>query len=483
MAAALVMAALTPRWHPARLSPMQMGYLHSRARVNVVVAGRRSFKTEAAKRRLVLAAVRFSRYPDGRFFATAPTHQQAKDIFWQDLKDLVPEWAMVGGDRRRAIRDGELTIDLANGARIKVAGLDKPQRIEGRDWDGGVVTEFGDCKPNVFGEVIRPMLMRGGWVDLEGTPEGRNHYFEMVCASRDGRMPGSVIHEWTTEEVLHLWLGEQVAAEEIANAQASMDALLYQQEYLARFISLEGQAYYAFDAELNVATGERRVLYDAKRPLILCFDFNRSPGVCAYFQEHPPDRYPWIVRPNPRHDTISAGIGEIFIPRHSNTRKVCERILQDWAGVHRHDVVLHGDATGGAKGSSAVEGSDWEIIRAMLRPAFGHRLRDCVPSENPPVRSRVNAVNTRLVSADGSVGMVLDGKNCPNLIRDFEGVEADEAGEIVKEKGSPLTHISDGVGYYVAEQFPIGEPWLPPRTSAAARRKMAGAQFVPGGAS
>lgn len=450
----MTVGVLTPRWHPARLSPMQLGYLRSDSRMNVVVAGRRSFKTEGAKRRLVRHALAFSRYPNGHFFATAPTWDQAKKVFWDDLKALVPRWALA--PIPHPVSDAALTIRLANGARIQVSGLDKPSRLEGVDWDGGVVTEYGNCRPNVLDETIRPMMTRGGWVDVEGAPEGRNHYYELVCEVQAQRRAGAAYHHWTTEEVLHLWLGEEAARAEIADAQASMDALLYQQEYLARFISLEGQAYYAFDEELNVSPAGHRVAYDGGKPLVLAFDFNRKPGVCGYLQEHEPARHPWVAKPTTRKPTLTAAIGEVFIARHSNTRKVCERILEDWADIHEDDVFLYGDATGGAKGSAKVEGSDWDIIRDMLKPVFGHRLKMRVPRENPPVRSRVNAVNTRLVAADGSVGMVIDGKDCPNMIRDLQGVAANDAGEIVKEKDSPLTHISDAVGYYIAEKFPCG---------------------------
>jgi len=448
---------MTDRWHPAVLSREQLNYVESTDRVNVVVAGRRSFKTEGAKRRVVLGALAHSLYHDARFFCCAPTQQQAKNIFWDDLKLLVPNWALQG-HRREAISDGELKIKLVNGAQIWVAGLDKPQRIEGRDWDGGVITEFGNCKSNVLDEIIRPMMTRGGWIDIEGVPEGRNHYYSLACDVQDGKRNGAY-HHWTTEEVLHLWLGEEAAAEELADAQSAMDKLIYQQEYLARFITLEGQAYYAFEPESNVTVATR---YDPGLPIHLCFDFNRSPGIALVLQEHPVDWYPG-VHANKLHDTLTCAIGEVWKPRNSNTRKICTRLLTDW-GKHTQDVFIHGDATGGAKTTAAVEGSDWDIIETMLKPTFGHRYKDMVPRANPPVRVRVNSVNTRLVAASGEVGVLINPKRCPNLIRDLEGVEADSAGEVIKEKNGPLTHISDAFGYYLNEYFPLSGGPIADRT-------------------
>jgi hypothetical protein len=436
---------------------MQLGYVFSEARENFVVAGRRSFKTEAAKRRVVKKAISFHEFSDGHFFATAPTQSQAEEIFWKDLKAMSPTWALAGQDRDFAISDGKHSILYGNGALLRVAGLDKPQRIEGVDWDGGVVTEFGNCHARILDEIIRPMMMRGGWIDIEGVPEGRNHYFDRVNEVRDGKRPRALLHEWTTEEVLHLWLGEERAAEEIEDARTTMDPRTYQQEMLAVFVALEGMAYYAYDEDLN---HDEAAIYRPDLPLIVCLDFNRNPGVCSYLQEVPVKRLRAAGCAKPLREsakgTATCAIGEVWIPRNSDTRQVSRQVALDWGDIHKDDVILHGDATGGAKTTQSMGGSDWQIVEDVLRPVFGHRLKDRVPRSNPPVRLRVNSMNTRLVAADGSVGFLLNPRTCRHLTRDLEGVETDDAGEILKEKGSPLTHISDGVGYYVHEDFPCG---------------------------
>jgi len=59
-------------------------------RFAVVTAGRRSGKTELAKRRLVITLAKRKPWSPARYFAAAPTRDQAKRIFWADLKALVP---------------------------------------------------------------------------------------------------------------------------------------------------------------------------------------------------------------------------------------------------------------------------------------------------------------------------------------------------------------------------------------------------------
>src|SRR5690606_32514133 len=92
----------------------------------------------------------------------------------------------------------------------------------------------------------------------------------------------------------------------------------------------------------------------------------------------------------------------------------------------------------------------WDLVRQELKPVFGERLRWRVPDSNPPVRVCVNAVNARLGS-----GRMKVCRTCKYVIRDLDGVERDEAGDIVKKAGDPLTHLSDGIRYYVQRRFPV----------------------------
>ena len=152
-------------------------------------------------------------------------------------------------------------------------------------------------------------------------------------------------------------------------------------------------------------------------------------------------------------------IGEVHIPRNSNTPAVCRKIATDF-GTHRGPVRCYGDATGGARGSAKVQGSDWDLIKAELRPVFGDRLSFRVPSHNPPERSRVNAVNSRLLAGDKTtIRLMVDGKKAPYVAKDLEGVRLLEggSGEIDKKATPSLTHVSDALGYYVEKEFPTAK--------------------------
>lgn len=443
---------INPRWFEVPAHSEQQRYWHSPHRFNVVAAGRRSLKTETFKRRLVRKALGATTPWAPRFFAGAPTRDQAKRIFWEDLKLLLGRDMMA-----KPPSETELKLTAITGAEIWVVGLDKPERIEGSPWDGGGITEFANTKPNAWTHNIRPALSdRKGWCDLEGVPEGRNHYYKHFLRASEEMAAQGDASEWGA----FTWKSSEVLPpEEIEAARRDLDELTFQQEYEASFVNFEGRAYYVFDR----ATHCRELRYDPLQPLAFCFDFNVAPGVAAVVQEQViPGQFEPEGRTRegivvPRRPVTGTGvIGEVHIPRNSNTPAVCRRLAHDWK-EHKGRVVCYGDATGGARGSAKVEGSDWELIEKELRPVFRDRLSFRVKEANPAERSRINAVNARLRSASGIVRMLVDPRRAPHVAEDLDGVVLLKggSGEIDKKATPELTHLSDALGYYVEEEFPV----------------------------
>lgn len=421
---------LTSRWYPLRPHAEQLRLINSPARFKVVPAGRRSGKTERAKRYLVRKALEPSKWDDPRFFAAAPTYTQAKSIYWSDLKALVPKNLLA-----KTPNETELTIHLINGAQITVVGMDKPARMEGRPWDGGILDEYANMKPHAWPENVRPSLSdRDGWAWLIGVPEGRNHYWDLWKYAKSGIDPEWDGFTWFSADIL--------PQREIESARRSLSLLTFQQEFEASWISFEGRAYHEFEETTHCA----RLPYDPRATLIICLDFNVQPGVAAICQEQ--------RLPNGMDGT--AVLGEVWIPNNSTTPAVCRRIAQDW-GKHVGPVHVFGDATGGARGSARVLGSDWDLVKAELRPVFRERLSFMVPAANPAERARLNAVNSRLKSASGEVRLMVDPTRAQHVVTDLEGVRllAGGSGEIDKRADPNLSHISDAIGYYISKRFPI----------------------------
>jgi hypothetical protein len=428
-------------------------------RFKVVPAGRRSGKSEIAKRYLLSRAIEpwSDHIPNPvdpsienpRYFFAAPTWAQARLIFWNDIKSMVPKKYLKHG--QKSIRESDLTIEL-KWSTVSVVGLDKPERIEGAPWDGGILDEYANMKSDVWNLHVRPCLSdRNGWAWFIGVPEGRNHYYTMyedakaiaTKARGEGRIPEWDGFHWKSADIL--------PASEIEAAKRDLDDLSYMQEYEANFVSFHGKAYYPFNPLVHACTP---LEYNPKGDLIFCFDFNVNPGVAVVCQEQPmPGQSQWVERNGQYFQEPLWGtgvIGEVHIPRNSNTPAVCSKLLQDYA-EHKGRVICYGDATGGAKGTSQIAGSDWDLVKNVFRNAWDGNVFYRIPHSNPRERVRINSVNSRLQSKSGAVKLMVDPVKAPNLVKDFEGVRLLEggSGEIDKRYDERITHLCFSAGTMV----------------------------------
>ena len=139
----------------------------------VLVTHRQLGKTVCAVNHLLKQALQNAR-PHPRYFYLAPFLKQAKMIAWDYLKRYSAPLPGVSAN------EAELCLRLPNGARIWVCGADNPDALRGTYADGVVLDEYAQIKPDVFTEIIRPMLLsREGWAVFMGTPKGQNAFFEL----------------------------------------------------------------------------------------------------------------------------------------------------------------------------------------------------------------------------------------------------------------------------------------------------------------
>lgn len=459
-------AALPKRWYPLRPHATQAALVACRTRNCVVEASRRSGKTETAKRFGVLEAAHPRPLTSETWYTKycAPTRDQAKQIYWDDLKALSRPWW------RKDPNETDLRIFLQGNAEILVCGLDKPARFEGSPTSRGFFDELAEYKQDALDRHILPALdteipghpLARSW--FYGVPRPSGQFARIAQLAKSPTEPDWRYFHWDAYSVL--------SSTTIAAAKRTMDPRLFAQEYLALRTALSGRAYYAFEADKNTAS----LQHDPSLPLIICLDFNRSPGSAVICQEQvrrdvqvdtcvvcgglDPGQVGSLCRrcnQKIHPATATCVIGEIAIPRDSRTTYVCARIVSDWA--HHHGPVhVYGDATGGAEKTSAVAGSDWELVRDAFRRPFP-QADFRIKSSNPRERSRVNAVNLRCCNAAGSRRLFVDPQKAPETLADFEGVVVLEGGtgEINKDADKTRTHWADGLGYYIESEFPAGD--------------------------
>lgn len=450
--AVAVASPLLPRaWRPQRFHQAQSSAFQSRARFRAIEAGRRSGKSEGRKREIVIAALDPDWTLTDRFVVVgAPTQHQAMRLYWRSLLALIPKRFVL------AERKTDYEIELVNGSVIRVTGMDKPQRAEGDPIDDLFLDEFADMRLGlaVIDDHLGPSLgtpgRPPGRMTVYGTTDMRSgaHFVDLCDRWRDRAEGGDASYgywHWSSQGI--------VSDEEWQHARETKDPASFAVEYEARRVSTGNRAYYTFDREQHVVRDLRLV---PTRPAIVCFDFNVDPGTATILQEQTREDYPDRVLPR----EFTAVVGEVFI-RSSNTPSVCRSVAALLAKAgHRSAVYAEGDPAGGAQGSARVDGSDIDLIRKVLGPLLGERLSMRFLTKAPAVIARLNAMNGRLKNAAGDVRMLVDA-GCGNVIRDFEQVHLKDGAhhvEIDKPTKGPkamLTHLSDGIGYYVARAFPV----------------------------
>lgn len=403
----------------AATHPQLRAWRESRAQHNVIYAGRRSYKTEYLKRKLVKGTpyVPGALTREGNYFYAAPTYQQAKRIAWKDLKALTLPF------QKGSPSESELVIRLRNGSDIYLIGMDKPERIEGMQWHGGGMDEYANMKSSAWPEHVQPVTSdTGAWVDFIGVPEGRNHFYDLTEEARD--YPDWWVGHWKSAEVIPAYV--------IEKAQRTLDPRSFRQEYEASFESATVEAYYCFsDASLC------DVQYNPQLESWLCWDFNagEKPMSCVLVQSL---------------DTRYVVVKDWSIP-FTNTESMCE-IVADWLKVQGHTGKLEitGDYAGKRRESSAAF-SDYEIIETYFKHHRGFRVKT---RPTLKVKDRVQSVNRMLKTADGRQRLFIS-RACDALVTDIRKTAWKENGvELDQDSDPKRTHLTDALSYWAYNYHP-----------------------------
>lgn len=138
-----------------------------------MVCHRRMGKTVAAINDQIRKGITIGR-PDARLGYIAPYRGQAKEVAWSYLKRFSqPLW-------KSEPRESELSVTLLNDATLRLYGGDNPDAIRGGYLDDVIMDEFGDQRPALWRDVVRPMLAdRNGSATFIGTPKGKNEFYEV----------------------------------------------------------------------------------------------------------------------------------------------------------------------------------------------------------------------------------------------------------------------------------------------------------------
>jgi hypothetical protein len=240
----------------------------------VLVAHRRAGKTVATICDIIRRAI-VENKQDARYAYIAPYYAQAKNIAWDYLLKFA-EPAIVKANQ------SELWVELVNGAKIRLFGADNPDALRGLYLDGVVLDEYADMKPRMWGEIVRPLLTdREGWATFIGTPKGHNSFYDIYNAAQK--------HENWYVKTLRADQSGLIPQNELLDAQSTMSANQYEQEFLCSFEAAILGAYYG--QEMRRITDLDRITdieYDNMFPCHTAWDlgFNDSTSIWWYQVVH-----------------------------------------------------------------------------------------------------------------------------------------------------------------------------------------------------
>jgi hypothetical protein len=411
------------RWYPLTEHSVQTDLVNDKVRFKVVPAGRRSGKTERAKRFVVREAMR----EPGPYFVAAPTRDQVKRIYWADLKRLC--FTSVLGDR--SVSESELQIRLPNGSTISLIGLDQPQRMEGVLWIGGVIDEIADVREGAWQENISPALDTFNplkpdyrpWCWLIGVPDGLNHYYEMAEYARTSGDQDWKLYTWKSADIL--------PPDVIDAAKRRMSPRQYRQEYEASFETASGRVYEDY--------GPHNYTKEVIKPheqLMWHHDFNYTPMSSGIGVRRGNDFY----------------ILDEIILTSATSRQSAVEFVEKFKNHANRKVIVYGDPAGRA-GEKHGHASDYTEMEQVLR-ANNWQVERRVKPAAPAIKDRQNSVRAKIRNAAGETSLFVNIDKAKYAHKGLATVQI-KKGSTFLEEDSDYQHITTAIGYCVDHEWPL----------------------------
>lgn len=260
-----------------RPQQLQVHALMRKHRFGVIVCHRRMGKTVMAVNQLIRSAVTCQKERP-RFGFLAPTYTQGKATamdFLSHYSSTIPD---------RTVNQSELRVDLPNGGQVRIYGGDNPDSLRGLYFDGVVMDEYGMHQAKTYSEVVSATLVdRGGWALFQGTPNGRNQFYDVAQEAKRRVAAGDP--DW--------FYAEHKASETglldpswLAAARSMMTADEYAQEFECSFEAAVKGAIYAREMEQAREQGRITVVpYDPALPVDTDWDLGIGDAMAIWFSQ------------------------------------------------------------------------------------------------------------------------------------------------------------------------------------------------------
>ena len=412
------------RWYKLKDIAQQVALINDDIRFKVVPAGRRSGKTERAKRYIAKQAMKNA---NEKYFIAAPTRDQVKKIYWSDMKLLTFSFA-----HPNKPSETELIIYMPNGTEVHFIGLDKPARIEGIMWTGGVIDEIADIKGEAWEAHILPALNTvsperpdyRAWCWLIGVPDGLNHYYDMAQYAEAANDPEWALYHWKSSEIL--------PKDVIDSAKRQMSEKQFKQEFEASFETVSGRIYEDYSSDNHT----QRTIKPHEQ-LLWMHDQNYTPLSSAI---------------GVREKNAVYLCDEIVLESATSKQSALEFVERYKDHINKH-VLIYGDPAGRA-GEKHGHASDYTDIEKVLRDN-GWKYTRRVKVKHPPIKDRQNAVRAKIKTADGSISLFVNPKTAKWCDKGLSTVQLQKGSSFQEDQTNKYQHITTAIGYMIEYEFPV----------------------------
>lgn len=414
------------RWYKLKYHAVQDALVNDQYRFKVCPAGRRSGKTEKAKR-YVAKKLNTDFGRSENFFIAAPTFNQVKKMYWNDMKQLC-----LTSIQSRKPSESELIIFSDTGNTLHFIGLDNPERIEGTYWAGGIVDEIANVKATAWAENIKPALDTfnpqrpdyRAWCWLIGVPEGLNHYYDICEAAKHD--PNWGYYWWPSSDILP----EDV----IAEAKRNLSAKQFKQEYEGSFETAAGRIYEDYSKENTTDS----VILEHEQLLYSC-DFNYTPMSHSIG-----------VRREGAYYLLDEIVLESAVPLNA-IMEFCERYKEH---KNKH-LIIYGDPAGQAGEKHSQQSSYTQMTEYLTAQGWSWERR--IRRKAPSIVDRQNSVRAFICSASGDRRFFVNPVKAPYTHKGCATTQLKEGSAFQEDNKDPYQHITTAIGYMIEYENPVGE--------------------------
>jgi hypothetical protein len=371
-------------------------------------------------------------HPDVNLLYGAPTYSLIRDIAHDRLCAMLDQSPV-----KYNLNKAENVLEIRNYGKILFRTLDAPERIVGFEVFRSYIDELDTLKHDSAQDAWNKLLGRNrqksqkhpaspNQIFVATTPEGfRFVYYRWVKKST----PEYKLIKAPTASNPHLPIGY------IESLRSSYPAELVNAYLNGDFVNLASKVVYAsYRRDLN----DTDLVHKPFDVLHIGMDFNvRNMNAVVHIVRQIPNE--------PEHVYATSELTGI-----DDTPSMIKRLEYSFPDHFPSRMIIYPDAYGNSRKTSGDTSSKTD--HGLLRAA-GLMLN--TPSSNPPVKDRVQAMNTMFCDGNHKRRYFVNSERCPNYAHSLEQQAYDNNGVPEKNKSTNFDDINDAAGYFISRRYPV----------------------------